>query len=124
MNITTQLSAALTPNQQDIDRFALELKRVLYVSQMLSTYSEWLQMDKVTPSWLKTDIQNLRNSIRRMLADIQQTSTPEQWELIRADLDSDQLADLSELIDVCSNVKNISAITEIIKESKASCEEL
>ena len=125
MTPTQQLSASLQPNQTDINRFAEELKRVLYVAQMLTTYTEWLRMDKVSPSWLKVDLKNIQNSIARLYADVQRTASNEaEWNAIRADLDSDQLADLAELIDVCSNIKNLSGMVEIIKESKKECTEL
>lgn len=112
----------LTKTDPRVQQFAATFRRVLYVTDMTKDYCEWLRMDSLTPSWLKDDMRGIINAINRLIADAKFKTTPESFELIRSDLNKEQVKDLAELIDVCANIANISDVTNIIKESKLVCE--
>lgn len=108
------------PTTLKIKSFAADLRRVLYVSQMLRTYVEWMRMDKNCPSWMKADLNNLTNSINRLHSDIHATAAPEHWEVIKSHLTSEQVNDLALLLDTCYDIVNISEITELIKDARSN----
>lgn len=103
--------------------FIPDLRRVLYVAEMLKTYMEWLRLSDI-PTYLKVDLNNVQSSLNRLYSDMQFKTSPETWAKVRSELSSEQINDLALLLDECVDVTPVSEITEVIRESKTVCHEI
>lgn len=105
-------------NKTALQLFVTDLRRVLYLSQIYMYSLDWMKAGELCPSYLKNDIQNIQNSIKRMLNDMMCKSTPEMWERVSMELKKEELHDISLLIDSMYDVTNVGDIVKVIEESK------
>ena len=95
-----------------------DLRRTLYLMQLLRQSITDLNSQSVSPTLLKVNGKNIVNSINRFISDCQLKTNPETFAAVMTDLNSEQLKDMSLLIDTMSDVKNVGEITEILQQHK------
>ncbi len=100
-----------------VKNFVADLRRVLYLAKILLYNLEWLKNGELCPHYLKNDIKNIENSIKRMFSDMM-CNRPDTWEKVYMELNRDELHDLSMLMDCMYGVANVAEITGVIEQSK------
>jgi hypothetical protein len=103
-------------NDLKVKIFASDLRRVLYLQQLLTMSLEDLKMQEITPSILKVDCNNQLAAIRRFRLDCDRGVKTKS--IIDADLGKEQLKDISILLDEVSDIEDIEQITQVIREAK------
>ncbi len=97
--------------------FAVSFRRVLYLSVLLREACEYLKQEEQTPSGIVAEMYPVQNSLKRFYAALKRSS-PEDWELIESDLDSERFSELGLLLDEIFDVQNIDTIREAVREWK------
>jgi len=110
-------------SDQQIKNFAKDLRRLLYLQQILGYSVQCMKDNPLTPSWLKVDIGNLNNSCRRLMADLADKGVGGHFKAIQEDVGADRLHDISLHIDAIADVVNIEALTGIITKYKEPLKE-
>jgi len=103
--------------EQKVNQFAIDLRRLLFLSRMFNYSLEWMRTSEVTPTYLKSDIKHIQDSIERLYRHMK-NDNPKSWERVAQELDKDRLHDLSLLIDEVAEAVNIEEITEVLKACK------
>ena len=107
------------------EQFTTDLRRVLYLQQILRYSQEGLRTNPLTPPWMKAHINNSHNQMKAMRNDLMVRGKADTWDTICDDLNSDRLHDLALHLDFIAPVVNIAEITDILQEhSKPQQDEL
>lgn len=96
--------------------FISDLRRILYISQVYRSALDFMKQGALCPSYLKTDINNIQNSIKRMFLDMRAKTSPETYNAVMRELNSDELQDVSLLIDFAASINNVGALVEVLQE--------
>jgi len=64
---------------------------------------------------MKDGCKRIENAVKAMINDVMCKGSPETWEQVKADLNNDQLHDISLLLEWASGVKNIGEVLEALK---------
>jgi len=102
----------MTPTQQ----FAQDLRRILYLNKILSFELDNARRSPCCISLLKMDFNNMQNSINRLTKSIMVKVKPEQWEILKADLNKDELHDVSLLIEFCCGRDGVGELLGVLEE--------
>jgi len=98
-----------------IKEFTLHLRRQLYLMKLLQYTNSCITEMSITPTFVKVGTGNLNNSIKRIMSDLQIKGEKGAWEAINADLNKDQLHDISLLTERVILVNNLYQRCEIRK---------
>lgn len=99
-----------------LEQFVTDLRRILYLQQILQYSQEGLKQNPLVPSWIKTHINNSHNQMKAMRNDLMVRGNAASWESIYDDINSDRLHDIALHMDFIAPVKNIAEITAILQE--------
>lgn len=109
-------------------QFAQDLRRNLFLVAIAHyNLTDFLQSSPMSLPKMKGVKQGVKNVIREidfMQKQIMLTTTPETWDAIKADLNSEYMHDLNLHIDCVMDVKNLAEITDILNEHKIAEHEL
>jgi hypothetical protein len=104
--------------QQEIKYFTDSLRRTLYISKILLYEADTLKTCKNTPKKIKGGCKSVENAIHFLLAESMCEVTSKTWDSVRQELSRDELHDISQLLELMADVKNVAEITEILRELK------
>lgn len=102
----------------DKEHFVQSFRRVLYLQQILFYNIQDLTSLKVTPAKLKNCMLKVNAEIERSVRHASQMTDEKTWQAISEDLEDDRLHDLSMLLEIFSDVKNIGQVVDIITQNK------
>lgn len=98
------------------DIFTSDLRRVLYLGQVYREALTWLKDDSICPTHMKVDINNGINAINRFILNCRSRTTPETFEAVMRELNSEELKDISLLLDFASGINNVGAVVDVLTE--------
>ena len=98
------------------EQFTTDLKRILYLQEILRYSQEAIKSNPVTPSWFKTHMNNSINGATAFKNALMVRSPNIKWDKVNSDLTDDRLHDLALHIDFIAPIRNIAEITEVLKE--------
>jgi hypothetical protein len=101
----------MTPQEQ----FTTDLKRILYLQEILQYSQEAIKSNPLTPSWFKTHINNSINGATAFKNSLMVRSPNIKWDKVNSDLTDDRLHDLALHIDFIAPIRNIAEITEVLQ---------
>jgi hypothetical protein len=96
--------------------FVADLRRVLYMSQVFKYSLEFMKQGELCPSHLKTGINNIQNAINRLFADMRAKTSKETYEAVMRELSSEELHDVSLLLDFAASIKNVGVVVGVLNE--------
>lgn len=105
-------------NETKVKNFTLDLRRVLYLQQILRYSLEGLKQNELCPSFLKNEANTVMNATRRLRDVMSDRTTVDNRRIVMDDLNNDRLHDIALHIDAIADIANIDRITEIINEHK------
>lgn len=98
--------------------FAQDLRRMLYLIQIMNYQIDWMKEGiKHSPS-LKVAMQNFKNSNNRLLLELRCMCKNDSWELVKKDLSEEFVHDLAILMDECFEVADLGGIIKAIQTVK------
>ena len=112
----------IKPNE--IKHFTTNLRRVLYLMQVLGYEMQSLKSQKVTPHFMKDGVTRVGNAVGKMLSDCMYQADAATWDAVKSDLTSEQLHDISRLLEWSAGVKNIGTVVDALMEIKPEPEAL
>jgi uncharacterized protein with von Willebrand factor type A (vWA) domain len=98
--------------------FTLDVKRTIYLIQVLSVHIEWFKQGIKGEHPLKTALSNVANSHKRLLLEISTMCSRKTWDLAQKELKEDYVKDLSLLLDELADIEDLTGIIEAIQKSK------
>lgn len=101
--------------KEEIKIFTLDLRRVLYLMQILKYNLVSLKKDSVTPGFIKANCASTIDAIESFKYNL--NTNPSMSALIEEDLGKDQLHDIANLLDLVSNLKDVDQINKVIVET-------
>lgn len=101
-----------------LKRFIADLRRILYLSEIYAFNLADFKEGDLCPTYLKVDIGNIQNSIKRLFTDMMHKSKPETWEKVKMELNREELHDINNLIDAVCGVSNVGEIVDVINAEK------
>ena len=99
-------------------QFVQDLRRVLYLMQILKYNLEWLKMGDICPPLVKNGANGVFNSINHLMTNMRHVSSHQTWAAVQTDLNRDEVHDISLLLETVAGVKNVAEIVEIINNCK------
>jgi len=97
--------------------FIADLRRVLYLSQVYRDALKFMrdgELCKVTR--LHIPINNVLSAIQRLFLEMRAKTTPETFDAVMRELNSDELKDISLLIDFAASINNVGEVVEVLQE--------
>ena len=107
-----------TNKVEDQKKYAMKLRRVLYLMQLMRFNLLFLKLDESTPGGFQQDIQNIFNSCNRMVITIRGEMERKKWEQFIATLTKDQMDNINLLLDALAEVNNIGDVVSFVNENK------
>lgn len=101
--------------------FAQLLRIVLFDFQKLQYNMAALKEYVQGAPHIKNGINNINNSINRLVGDCRARTGPDNWALVYQDLSSDKVHDLNLLDEEMMDITDISGILDAIRKVKAEC---
>ncbi len=103
----------MTPQQI----FTQDLRRILYLSQILKWNVAAIKALPNCPSYLKADLNNLNNCIFRLFRQISiSAKNPADWGKILVDLNNEDAKDISLMLDFCAGITNVGELVNVLEE--------
>lgn len=97
--------------------FAVSFRRVLYLTVLFREACDYLKAEDETPSGIVAEMFPVQNALKRFYAALKRSS-PEDWAMIEADLESDRFSQFGLLLDEIFEVANIDTIRQAVIEWK------
>lgn len=101
----------------NVELFTLDLRRILYLQEILMYSLDAMKSNPVTPPWLKYACNNNVNSMKHIKSELARRGSADSWQEIYEDISDDRLHDIALHIDFIAPVKNIAQITAIMQSS-------
>jgi hypothetical protein len=110
----------MTPQQQLINKFGVDLRSILFLNQILEYYYDGILSNRVVPENIKAELRVRKNGIKRLHNVLKSDASDDIWNRIKSDYTADRIHDLSLLINEVQDVVNIEAITNLARITKES----
>lgn len=115
--ITDQQGNIKPTQEHKVNRFIADLRRTLYLLQILQYNMEDMRLSELCPSFIKMDVKGIENAIKRLTSDMY-CKDPLRFDVVKSDLKRDQLHDISLLIDWAHNINNVGEILAVLESLK------
>lgn len=103
-----------------VDQLAKDLRRILYLLQMLKYEMEGVCYSKYSPVLTKRFEKYLRNQVGFILRDLKtSTKSEENFTVLDQDINSERLRDLHDFMEIGINCANLEELVAILRENTA-----